>query len=71
MQKENRTKANIPDLTGQVIIVTGGNSGLGYKSVKAFAEKGAGVILATPYFLTKDGLEAQIGTNPFGHFSLT
>jgi len=130
MKKENWTKANIPDLTGKVIIVTGGNSGLGYESVKAFAEKGAEVILAsrsvekgeaaknlmgkvkgnisvlpldlmdfssiknftekfqqkykrldvllnnagimtTPYFLTKDGLEAQMGTNHFGHFALT
>lgn len=130
MNKENWTKANIPDLTGKVIIVTGGNSGLGYESVKAFAENGAEVILAsrsaekgeaakkamgevkgnisvlkldlmdfasiknftekfqqkynrldvllnnagimtTPYFLTKDGLEAQMGTNHFGHFLLT
>ena len=120
----------MPDLSGKVIIVTGGNSGLGYESVKAFAEKGAEVILAsrslekgqaakaeigntkgkivvmpldlmdfasikdfaeqfkqnysrldvllnnagimtTPYFLTKDGLEAQNGTNHFGHFALT
>ena len=130
MKKENWTTANIPDLTGKVIIVTGGNSGLGYESVKAFAKKGAEVILAsrsfekgeaaktsignvkgkivvmqldlmdfasvksfadnfskkytrldvllnnagimtTPYFLTKDGLEAQNGTNHFGHFALT
>ncbi len=130
MKKENWTTENIPDLTGKVIIVTGGNSGLGYESVKAFAEKGAEVILAsrsvekgelakkeigevkgnisvlkldlmdfssiksfalkfkekykrldvllnnagimtTPYFLTKDGLEAQMGTNHFGHFALT
>jgi NAD(P)-dependent dehydrogenase (short-subunit alcohol dehydrogenase family) len=132
MSKNNWTTNNIPDLTGKVIIVTGGNSGLGYESVKAFAEKGAEVILAsrsfekgeaaktgilennpkgqikvrqldlmdftsikkfashfkehynrldvllnnagimtTPYFLTKDGLEAQNGTNHFGHFLLT
>ena len=37
----------MPDLVGKVIIVTGGNSGLGYESVKAFAEKGAEVILAS------------------------
>ena len=37
----------MPDLTGKVIIVTGGNSGLGYESVKALAEKGAEVILAS------------------------
>jgi NAD(P)-dependent dehydrogenase (short-subunit alcohol dehydrogenase family) len=130
MKTENWTTTNIPDLTGKVIIVTGGNSGLGYESVKAFAEKGAEVILTsrsmekgeaaktkigkakgkievmeldlmdfasikgfaenfkkkynrldvllnnagimtTPYFLTKDGLEAQNGTNHFGHFALT
>lgn len=132
MSNENWTKANILDLTGKVIIVSGGNSGLGFESVKAFAEKGAEVILAcrtaekgetaktailknspkakivvmlldlmdlasiqnfaknfnkkygrldillnnagimtTPYFLTKDGLEAQMGTNHFGHFALT
>ena len=130
MSNEKWTTANIPDLKGKVIIVTGGNSGLGYESVKAFAEKGAEVILATrsvekgeiakkaigevkgnisvlpldlmdflsirtftekfqqkykrldvllnnagimttPYFLTKDGLEAQMGTNHFGHFALT
>lgn len=130
MSNEKWTTENIPDLTGKVIIVTGGNSGLGYVSVKAFAEKGAEVILATrsiekgeaakkmigvvkgkivvmqldlmdfasiksfaanfskkynrldvllnnagimttPYFLTKDGLEAQNGTNHFGHFALT
>jgi NAD(P)-dependent dehydrogenase (short-subunit alcohol dehydrogenase family) len=132
MGKEKWTLENMPDLTGKVIIVTGGNSGLGYESVKAFAEKGAEVILTsrsiekgetakaeilnrnpdgkivvmeldlmefasikkfansfkekydrldillnnagimtTPYFLTKDGLEAQNGTNHFGHFALT
>jgi len=130
MNKEKWTTDNIPDLSGKVIIVTGGNSGLGYESVKAFADKGAEVILTsrsiekgevakseigaiegkivvmqldlmdfasiknfaeafksnyqrldvllnnagimtTPYFLTKDGMEAQNGTNHFGHFALT
>jgi len=126
------TKSDIPELSGKVIIVTGGNSGLGYESVKAFAENGANVILAsrsvekgelarkdilaknpvgsisvmsldlgdlssihnfvnlfkskynqldvllnnagimtTPYFLTKDGLEGQVGTNHLGHVALT
>lgn len=36
----------MPDLKGKVIIVTGGNSGTGYESVKAFAMKGAEVVLA-------------------------
>ena len=35
-----------PSLAGKIFIVTGGNSGLGYESVKAFASKGAEVILA-------------------------
>jgi len=128
----NWTIENIGDLSGKVIIVTGGNSGLGYESVKAFAMKGAEVVLAsrstekgeeakaeilqdvtagkikvmqldlgdlesvrnfasafklgykkldvllnnagimmTPYFTTKDGFEAQLGTNHLGHFALT
>lgn len=132
MNNEKWTTENIPGLTGKVIIVTGGNSGLGFEAVKAFAEKGAEVVLATrsmekgeeakkqilqtgisgkievieldlmnlksvikfaeqfkknytrldvllnnagimttPYFLTKDGFEAQIGTNHLGHFALT
>ena len=47
MSNEKWTKEDIPDLTGKVIIVTGGNSGLGFESVKAFAEKGADVILTS------------------------
>lgn len=45
--KENWTTEYIPDLTGKVIVVTGGNSGLGFWSVKAFAENGAEVVLAS------------------------
>lgn len=47
MNKKNWTIQNIPDLKGKTIIVTGGNSGLGYESVKAFAAKGADVLLAS------------------------
>ena len=132
MNNEKWDINNIPDLRGKVIIITGGNSGLGYESVKALAGKGAEVILAsrsiekgeqarksiieenpeadikvmqldlgdldsikkfseefkneydrldilmnnagimtTPYFKTKDGFEAQNGTNHLGHFALT
>jgi len=121
-----------PSLSGKIIIVTGGNSGLGYESVKAFSQKGATVVLAcrdvkkganarerilkeagkkdievmklnladlvtvnefvhefsakyhridvllnnagimsTPYGLTKDGFEQQMGVNHLGHFALT
>tara|TARA_R110002167_G_scaffold71696_8_gene202198 strand:+ start:31281 stop:32192 length:912 start_codon:yes stop_codon:yes gene_type:complete len=40
------TKENIPDLKGKTAIVTGGNTGIGYETVKALYEKGANVILA-------------------------
>lgn len=126
------TTNNITNLEGKVIIITGGNSGLGFESAKALCEKNAEVILAcrsrektnnavqeilsiqpkakvsglsldlqdlasidafstnfskkfsqldvlmnnagimnTPYSLTKDGFESQLGTNHFGHFALT
>lgn len=46
MNTDNWTTNNIPSLDGKIIIVTGGNSGLGFQSVKAYAEKGAKVIMA-------------------------
>ena len=39
------TTADIPDLTGKLIIVTGANSGIGYEAAKEFARKGAQTIL--------------------------
>src|SRR3989339_681097 len=44
--KNKWTFNEIPNLSGKTIIVTGGNSGLGYESVKAFAARGARVVLA-------------------------
>ncbi|MBP6362035.1 MAG: SDR family oxidoreductase [Novosphingobium sp.] len=35
------------DFTGKVVLVTGGSRGLGYQMVKAFAERGADVIIAS------------------------
>ncbi len=46
MKKEKWTLDFIPDLTGKIIIITGGNSGLGYESAKALAGKGAEIIIA-------------------------
>ena len=48
MQNEMKwTIENMADLSGKLIVVTGGNSGLGYESVKAFALKKAEVIMAS------------------------
>ncbi|MDR3652115.1 MAG: oxidoreductase [Paludibacter sp.] len=46
MNKHFWTLTDIPDLRGKTIIVTGANSGLGFESVKAFAGKGANIIMA-------------------------
>lgn len=35
------------DLTGKIALVTGGSRGLGYQMVKAFAERGADVVIAS------------------------
>lgn len=40
------TKENIPDQTGKTVIVTGGNTGIGYETALALYEKGANVTLA-------------------------
>ncbi|KAF8833682.1 hypothetical protein BDN67DRAFT_916467, partial [Paxillus ammoniavirescens] len=37
---------DLPDLSGKVIIVTGGNAGIGYATVKHLARKGATVYMA-------------------------
>lgn len=132
MRAKKWTVNDIPDLTDRIIVITGGNSGLGFETAKAFAQKGANLVLAcrsqskgeaarikilkenpeakviimpinlmdlssiksfaekfkqnytqlhilinnagimtTPYGLTKDGFESQMGTNHLGHFALT
>lgn len=126
------TANDIPNLGGRIVVVTGGNDGLGFESAKALAGNEAEVILAcrstergenarqeilgvvphanvrvmkldlqdlssietfanefnegsgrldvllnnagimgTPYGVTRDGFEVQMGTNHLGHFALT
>jgi NAD(P)-dependent dehydrogenase (short-subunit alcohol dehydrogenase family) len=40
------TADDLPDLSGQMIIVTGANSGIGYEAALQFAQRGARVVLA-------------------------
>lgn len=47
MQDINWNLEHMPGQAGKIVLVTGGNSGLGYESVKAFAGKGAEVVLAS------------------------
>lgn len=56
----NWTTNNIPSLAGKTIIVTGGNSGLGLQSVKAYAEKGAQVVLACRNYAKGDEARTDI-----------
>ena len=44
--EEKWTPANIPDLMGKVIIITGANNGIGFETAKTVAEKGAVVVMA-------------------------
>ncbi len=46
MSKQLWTLANMPDLKGKIMIVTGANSGLGLEATKALAAKGAHVVMA-------------------------
>ena len=41
------TSADIPDQTGRTVLVTGGNSGLGFHTCRLLAAKGARVLLAS------------------------
>lgn len=60
MTTNNWTISNIPDLTGKIIVVTGGNSGLGFEAVKAFALKNGSVIMACRSVIKGDEARKRI-----------
>ncbi len=48
MSETNKwTVANMPDLRGKIIVVTGANSGIGFDAARAFVQKGGHLILAS------------------------
>ena len=50
------------DFTGKVALVTGGSRGLGYQMVKAFAERGADVIIASRLL---EGTSSRVSSTRF------
>ncbi|MCP4357661.1 MAG: SDR family NAD(P)-dependent oxidoreductase [Chloroflexi bacterium] len=54
------TLQDIPNLAGKVIIVTGANSGLGLESTKAFAAKGATVVMACRNMSKAEKAKAEV-----------
>jgi NAD(P)-dependent dehydrogenase (short-subunit alcohol dehydrogenase family) len=65
------TVQDIPDLTDKVIVVTGANSGLGLESTKAFAAKGATVVMACRNMRKAEKAKAEVmATNPTAKLDL-
>ncbi len=71
MKSTNWTIDNIPELSGKTILVTGGNSGLGFEAVKAFAGKGADVIMACRSLAKgEEAKKLLTGLNPQANISV-
>ena len=66
---DEHTIADLFDLTGKVVVVTGGSRGLGREMCLAFAAKGAKVVIASRKFDACEALAAEI-THTFGRETL-
>ncbi|MBZ0294851.1 MAG: SDR family NAD(P)-dependent oxidoreductase [Anaerolineae bacterium] len=65
------TEHDIPDQTGSVAIVTGANSGIGWDTARALAQKGATVIMACRSMKKADMAADKIRTlNPSGSVTI-
>ena len=66
----NWTTSDIPNLEGKTVFITGSNSGLGFYTAKALAEKNAHVVLACRTLNKADSAIKQLKSlNPEGKFS--
>lgn len=55
------TASDIPDQTGRIAVVTGGNTGLGYETARVLAQHGATVVLACRDMAKADRAAQRIG----------
>ena len=66
----NWETSNIPNLTGKTALITGANSGLGYYTAKALAEKNAHVVIACRSLeKANQTIKKLKGLNPEGLFT--
>jgi len=67
----NWTTDKIPNLTGKIAVVTGANSGIGYETALALAQKGATVVMACRNLQKAEIAVKQIQqTNPLGKLEI-
>ncbi|TDL17586.1 NAD-P-binding protein [Rickenella mellea] len=64
--KQFEPATDVPDLTGKVAIVTGGNSGMGFRAVQQLARKGAKVYMAARNESRATGAISQLEAEGLG-----